>query len=76
MDVSLLSLPSCVSPTPPFHFSQVPNVQADERQSNRGSGTLLFVVDFSRVTRTRPLLSGAGFIPARQVVGRDRRKCC
>lgn len=52
------------------------NDQADETHNSGNSGVPLFIVDFSCVTSTRPLLSGGGFIPAHQVLGRDRRKCC
>lgn len=59
-----------------FLLLLVLNDQADETHNSGNSGVPLFIVDFSRVTSTRPLLSSGRFIPAHQVLGRDRRKCC
>lgn len=61
---------------PLFFFGWFLNDQGDEIHNSGNSAVPLFILDFSRVTSTLPLLSGGGFIPAHQVLGRDRRKCC
>lgn len=63
----------CLS-IPLLYFCQFLNDQADETHNSATSSPPLFIVDFSRVTRMLPLLSSGGFIPAHQVLGRDRRK--